>query len=245
MPDPGGKGIYYVNGKSSGFLTAYNVHSKESKDILSEEATQPQISPDGKRVMYTTFPASQTNELWVSDIDGGNKVKIATANGLGTLSWGSDSLHLTFVEGLGKGVRVYITEADGSGLRQLPSIGGMGIDFAVWSTDQKSVYLGGDDSVGTLRAWKWDVDGSNPERFVDNCAVLMDADPSGQYLLGAVPFGQRTGVYEVSNLRPEMYRAASRHSNVRRLLCSRWQVFLVRSCFPWGSHHLPSGLEQR
>ena len=88
MPDPGGKGIYYVNGKSSGFLTAYHVHSKESTDIVSEEATQPIISPDGKRVMYITFPASQTNELWVSDIDGGNKVKIATGDGLGTGSWG-------------------------------------------------------------------------------------------------------------------------------------------------------------
>ena len=59
MPDPGGKGIYYVNGKSSGFLTAYHVHSKESTDIVSEDATQPAISPDGKRVMYVTLPARQ------------------------------------------------------------------------------------------------------------------------------------------------------------------------------------------
>ena len=84
MPDPGGKGIYYVNGKSSGFLTAYHVHSKESTDIVSEDATQPIISPDGKRVMYITLPAPQRTELWVSDIDGGNKVKIATGEGLGT-----------------------------------------------------------------------------------------------------------------------------------------------------------------
>src|SRR6202050_702351 len=57
MPDPEAKGVYYVNGKSSGFLTAYDVHSKESKDIASEDATQPIISPDGKRVMYITLPA--------------------------------------------------------------------------------------------------------------------------------------------------------------------------------------------
>jgi serine/threonine protein kinase len=41
MPDPGGNGIYYVNGKSSGLLTVYHVHSKESKDIVSEDATSP------------------------------------------------------------------------------------------------------------------------------------------------------------------------------------------------------------
>ncbi len=88
MPDPAGKGIYYVNGKSSGFLTAYHVHSKESTDIVSEDATQPIISPDGKRVMYITVPAPQRTELWVSDIDGGNKVKLATGAYLGTGTWG-------------------------------------------------------------------------------------------------------------------------------------------------------------
>jgi len=51
MLDPTGKGIYYVNGKSSGTLVAYHVRSKESADIVSENATQPVISPDGKRVM--------------------------------------------------------------------------------------------------------------------------------------------------------------------------------------------------
>ena len=97
MPDPGGKGIYFVNGKSSGFLTAYHVHSKESTDIVSEDATQPVISPDGKRVMYITLPAPES-ELWVSDIDGGNKVKIATGEHLGTGTWAPDNFHLSFYE---------------------------------------------------------------------------------------------------------------------------------------------------
>jgi Tol biopolymer transport system component len=34
MPDPGGKGIYFVNGKSSGYLTAYHVQSEEATDIV-------------------------------------------------------------------------------------------------------------------------------------------------------------------------------------------------------------------
>jgi serine/threonine protein kinase len=198
MPDPGGKGIYFVNGKSSGFLTMYRLQTKESTDIVSEDATQPAISPDGKRVMYTTFPARDRSELWVSDIDGGNKMQIATADGLGTLSWASDNLHLTFVEGSVKGVRVYIVGADGSGLRQLPSTGGVGIDFAVWSPDQKSVYVGGNDNTGRLNTWKWGVNGANVENFVENCGQLTDADPSGQYLLGAVTYGENTGIYEVS-----------------------------------------------
>ena len=89
MSDPGGRGIYYVNGKSSGSLTAYHVHSKESTDIVSEDATQPAISPDGKRVMYITVPSNQRSELWVSDIDGGNKLKLATGESLSTASLGA------------------------------------------------------------------------------------------------------------------------------------------------------------
>ena len=125
MPDPGGKGIYFVNGKTSGFLTAYHIHSKESTDIVSEDVTRPIISPDGKRVMYITLPAPKRTELWVSDIDGGNKLKLATGEHLATGHWAPDNFHLSFDEtGASAGAKVYIVGADGSGLRQLPPTGG-------------------------------------------------------------------------------------------------------------------------
>jgi len=96
MPDPEGKGIYCVNGKSSGLLTAYYVHSKVSTDIAADDASQPAISPDGKRVMYVTTPPPQKVELWVSDIDGSNQAKIATGSGLGTTNWAPDNLHFAY-----------------------------------------------------------------------------------------------------------------------------------------------------
>jgi len=49
-----------------------------------------------------------------------------------------------------------------------------------------------------LTVWKWNVDGSNPEKFVENCCIVYDFDPSGQYLLGVVPKGEKAGIYEVS-----------------------------------------------
>ena len=173
MPDPGGKGIYYVNGKSSGFLTAYHVHSKESTDIVSEDATQPIISPDGKRVMYITLPARDRNELWVSDIDGGNKAKLATGENLGTGTWAPDNFHLSFDEsGASAADKAYIVGADGSGLRQLPRTENS-VWNVVWSPDQKSVYVTGPEKGSQiLTVWKWNVDGSNPEKFVDNCGIV-------------------------------------------------------------------------
>jgi serine/threonine protein kinase len=199
MPDPGGKGIYFVNGKSSGSLTVYHVHSKESTDIVSEDATQPAISPDGKRVMYITFPAPNRTELWVSDIDGGNKMKIATGEALSTGAWAPDNFHLSLADlGASAGDKAYIVGADGSGLRQLPPTDSTP-QISVWSPDQKSVYVTGSEKGSPIpTVWRWNVDGSNPEKLVDNCGGVTDADPGGQYLLSAVLVGEKTGIYEVS-----------------------------------------------
>jgi hypothetical protein len=199
MPDPGGKGLYFVNGKSSGFLTAYQVHSKESTDIVSEDATEPIISADGKRVMYIAPPAHDQRELWVADIDGGNNVKIATGEDLGTGSWAPDNFHLSFQETRADaGSHAYIVGADGSGLRQLPRTGGV-VGNSVWSPDQKFVYVIGWEKPGsTPSVWEWSVDGSNPEKVVDNCCYVSDIDPGGKYLRGIVERGEKTGIYEVS-----------------------------------------------
>jgi serine/threonine protein kinase/Tol biopolymer transport system component len=200
MPDPAGKGIYYVNGKSSGFLTAYHVHSKESTDITSEDATQPSISPDGKRLMYITFTTPQRSEIWVSDIDGGNKVKIASGEDLNTGNWAPDNFHLSFFEtGASTESKAYIIGADGSGLRQVPPMGAAPIFVAAWGPDQKTLYVSTKQRGEQLfNIWKWTVDGSNPEKFLDNCGQVYDVDPGGKYLLGIIGLGEKTGIYEVS-----------------------------------------------
>jgi Tol biopolymer transport system component len=199
MSDPGGRGIYYVNGKSSGFLTAYHVHSKQSTDIVSEDATAPIISPDGKRVMYVTILGPQKEELWVSDIDGSNKVRIATGEVVGTGTWTQDNLHLSFSNASpGESTKAYIVGADGSGLSQLP-LTGRDLYNMLWGHDQKSIYVSGQDKAGsTYDTWKWNVGNSSAEKFVENCGYVTDADPGGKYLLGAVPDGEKTGIYGMS-----------------------------------------------
>ena len=199
MSDPSGDGIYFVNGKSSGFLTVYHVRSKESADIASEDVTQPTISRDGKRVMYITLPARDKNELWVSNIDGGNKVKLATGEHLGTGNWAPDNLHLSFEESTtGGGTGAFVVGTDGSGLRQLP--GAQADTYnSLWSPDQKFLYVATrDDGRATPSVWRMNGDGSNLEKVADNCSILSDIDPGGQYLLGVQPFGEATGIYEVS-----------------------------------------------
>jgi len=41
------------------------------------------------------------------------------------------------------------------------------------------------EKVGSIATvWKWSVDGSNPEKFVDNCGFVSDVDPGGQWRKG-------------------------------------------------------------
>jgi hypothetical protein len=146
--------------------------------------------------MYITMPAPHRSELWVSDIDGGNKVRIAAEESLWTGTWAPDSFHLSFVEPAA--AKAFIVGADGSGLRQLPPTQGTPQD-PVWSADQKSVYLSVYENADSEPAvWKSRVDGSNLEKVVDSCCLVADIDPSGRYLLGFALFGEKTGIYEVS-----------------------------------------------
>jgi Tol biopolymer transport system component len=197
MPDPGGKGIYYVNGKSSGSLAGYHVRSKELKDIVSEEVTQPIISRDGKRVMYITLPAPQTTELWVADTDGGNMRRLATGESLNTGTWAPDNFHLSFWDQAATGDKGYMVASDGSDLHQLPLTEDTLVNL-VWSADQESVYVNARHKGETTTAvWKWSVGGSNLEKLVEDCGIVFDIDSSGQYLLG-VAFGEKVGIYEIS-----------------------------------------------
>ncbi len=205
MPDPGGKGIYYVNGKSSGLLTTYHVHSKVFADIASDDASQPAISPDGKRVMYVTLPAPQKSELWVSDINGGNKIKIAAGEVLGTGLWAPDSSHVLYFDYARGHATGYVVGSDGNGLRQIP-LAAKDIWALAWSPDQKTVYVTGiTDAAPIASLWRWSVGALNSEKLLDNCGggIATDADRSGRYLLWVVLLGKKPGIYEIPISHPQ------------------------------------------
>jgi len=199
MPDPGGKGMYFINGKSSGLLTVYNVHTKQFADIASENATQPAISPDGKRVMYVTQPSNDRGELWVSNIDGSDKVKLDTASSLATARFAPDNFRLAFIEARKDGAdKIYVAGADGSGRRELTWTVKVAQNL-IWSADQKTVYLNGLDAGATKSAiWRESADGSKPEKLTEDCGFAFEAPAGGQYLLTESISEERTGILEFS-----------------------------------------------
>jgi serine/threonine protein kinase len=200
MLDPTGKGIYYVNGKSSGTLVAYHVGSKDSAEIVPENATQPAISPDGKRVMYITLPEKGRSELWVSGIDGSNKTKLASAPDLSTGGWVADSSKLGFSDNsAGDAGRAYVVGADGSGLREIPVPARL-VATVLWGVDGNTVYVGGSPQSGssTLITWKASLEGGPAEVLAEGCGMASDISPDGKYLLSTDFTGQKVGISQVS-----------------------------------------------
>jgi DNA-binding winged helix-turn-helix (wHTH) protein/Tol biopolymer transport system component len=197
MPDPATKGIYYVNGKSSGLLTVYHVHSNQFVEIGSENASQPSISPDGMRVMYIRYVGPGKTELWMSNLDDTDKIKVASSGELFTGDWAPNGSQLAFFDNTGGDGKGYVVGVDGRGLRPIGRVEEP-IDWIAWSADGKSLYVTTWKNQSERRLWKAYADGSELERFLDSGCTVMDASPGGRYLLGSLVWGNEVGISEIS-----------------------------------------------
>jgi len=202
MPEPGGKGMYFVNGRRSGTLTAYHPKTRQSLDLVNELATQPTFSWDGRRVAYIVLTGNAgQGDIWISDIDGGNRVKLASGTQLITMSFSSDSSEFLFSETEGGVPKVYVAKVNGTGLRQVAWTGTM-VGYAAPMPGNKGFYMGGSEKELTrITTWKVSADGSTVEKLTtEDCGAVWDASPDGKYLLSSLNAGAQTevGVSEYS-----------------------------------------------
>jgi Tol biopolymer transport system component/predicted Ser/Thr protein kinase len=200
MPDPAGKGLYLVNGKSTGYLTFYNARTKQYVDVAGENATQPVLSRSGKRLMYITAPSRDRNELWVSDADGNNKARLAQAVSIGTGFWSSDDSRISFfTEEPGKEAQLYVANPDGTGLHALKWRSATTIQALGWNGDQKSMFMNGwEREAKSGSIWQQSVEGSEPQKLTDSCGFAFDASSDGKYLLSLIAAGDKIGIYAFS-----------------------------------------------
>jgi serine/threonine protein kinase/Tol biopolymer transport system component len=244
MPAPAARGIYFVNGRRSGFLTVYHPQTKQSLDLTNEEATQPALSWDGRHIMFITLSGNaQQGDLWVSDIDGNNRVKITSGTELITTAFTADASKLVFAARENGAMKIYIVKTDGTSLRQIPWSGVNG-GYGSASVDPNFFYLGGQESdLAKISTWKVAADGSSVEKLVDNCGGIWDASPDGKYLLTSQSqAAQLTGVSEFSltdrkciPLLPEqrtlIVRFSSDGKSILYLGASRGETTIYRQ--PW------------
>jgi serine/threonine protein kinase len=198
MSDPAGKGLYFINGKSAGTLTLYRVATKQFSDIVTEDASQPMLSNNGLQVIYLTKPEGGKSDLWVSDLSGNNRTKLASGSHMDTLGWSNDNTRFLFSDDSGLGSKLFVVNTDGTHLHQLPWSGNFP-GFGIWEPGDQSIILGGLDRNGreTLN-WRVFLNDSPAVAFFDHCGMAIDSSPDHKFIMGTVLLGDNPGLYQYS-----------------------------------------------
>ena len=199
MPDPAGKGLFFVSGRSTRILTVYDTRKKTSIDIDDENPTQPALSIDDKRIAYVTAPARDREEVWTANVDGSNRVKIASGENMATETWSPDSTQLLYtLSEVGKKDRLFLVNADGTGRTEVPWPGSS-IFLAVWTPDLKTIFVTGfDGNSASPTYWMMNADGSNPRKIGSDCGMLTEVSADDKHAVGAIWRGTNLGVYSYS-----------------------------------------------
>ena len=183
MSAPSGEGVYFVSGRGSGSLVAYDTRSGSSTEIISGTASMPKLSPDGRRILYTRFvEPGRFEDLWISNLDGSNKTKLGSAATLAPGKWSPDGSRVMFWDDSVGDSKAFTVRADGQDLRALAQLPGQMMNGA-WSYDGRWLYV---DSTFESKSvlWKLPADGSPPQKLGEGCLSLRHAAPDGKYLLG-------------------------------------------------------------
>jgi len=198
MSDPNGKGVYFISGRSSGALTLYRTSSRQFSDIVTEDATQPEISNDGRRLAYITTPELNKSELWVSDLNGDHRLKLVSgSHSLETLGWSMDNSKFIYADKEGAEYKLYIIDADGTHPRPLPWNGGF-VGFAIWEPGDQSIVVSGLDKENKVKAWRIWLDGRPAAFLYENCGMPVDISPDRKFILDILLWTDAAGIYQYS-----------------------------------------------
>lgn len=193
MPDPSGNGIYYVTGKQLGSLVSYDLGNKKSTELSSELASQPIVSHNGKKVIFIRYvKPGEITELWVSDLDGSNRIRLTTGKELATGDWSPDDSKVSYMDGQA----VYTIGVDGNRLTTVGSFQEQ-VQGSTWSADASKLYLTMRTALTDRSNWVAPINGSASQHLMD-CAFASDSSKDGKYLLGSKNQGDAVGIYAMN-----------------------------------------------
>src|SRR5438067_2047456 len=194
-------------------LWVYDLNKKEEKRLTEGNYTvsDPQWSPDGMRITYTTRPTPRADDgalsdVWVVTVASGEKKRVAGEPGAAdNARWSPDGKWIAFTgtpdRDPGPSTSfLYLYPADGGTPKQLSPKSDLSVGTPVWSRDGKTIYFS-TNMLEAIELYSADVASGAVKQLTNRggSTGITEISKDGKTFVGTMSFGtQPTEIYSTS-----------------------------------------------
>ncbi len=178
-----GRGIVYDSRASRQNLREVTLGSGASRTLSQGTSTdrQPRLSPDGKKVVFTSNRGGGSLDVWVVDRASGLSERLTDHKDEDyDPALTPDGKHLLWSSNRSGNFEVWMADIDGSNPRQVTRDGIDAENPTATADGQWVVYASG--APGRAGAWRVRLDGTDAKRLVPD-VVLPEVSPDGRHVL--------------------------------------------------------------
>ena len=147
--------------------------------LSSQKETQPQLSPDGKRILFLSSRSGR-DQLWRSDVDGSNEVQLPSVHMPGSAKWSPTGEYIAFDDADMGNWDVFVMSAEGGSPRQLTFDSGMD-SRPNWSRDGRWIYFNSERS-GEDQIWRVPFQGGEAQQITYHGGFHPVVSPDGRFV---------------------------------------------------------------
>lgn len=183
------------------WLMDYDGFNQQAVTVTKSLNLSPDLSPDGKRVVYTSFRTAEGGTgqtIAIYDIYGGKKFTLFSKGTLNSApSWSPDGSKVSFTSNVNGNAELYVINADGSGLKQITF--NRSIDTSPSWNPQTGQIAFTSDRSGNPMIYIMNDDGTNEQRltFVGEYNESATWSPDGSKLAYVSRSGIQFDIYVV------------------------------------------------